>query len=63
MKQLAIFRGAFILAITLFKSLVYRSTLIYRCPTCNLCLKRFDKICLRCDTELDWEMIDEEETG
>ena len=54
MKELAIFRGAFILAITILKSLIYRSTLMYRCPSCSLVLKRFDNICPRCSTEIDW---------
>ena len=57
MKKLAILHGAMRLGWLLIKSLFIRSTLIYRCPECNLVVRKATSTCVRCDTVLDWKGI------
>ncbi|MCK4364845.1 MAG: hypothetical protein KAW45_02215 [Thermoplasmatales archaeon] len=56
--KLAIISGAAILGGLLLKALFDRSTNIYRCPTCNLVVRKGVYRCPRCRTFLDWSTID-----
>ena len=52
--KLAIASGAAILGGALLKALFDRNTNIYRCPHCNLVVRKETFQCPRCGTFLDW---------
>jgi len=54
MKKIAILSGVFVLGCTLLKALFFRNTFIYRCPECNLVIRKNAFMCGRCDTLFDW---------
>ena len=60
MNHFGIFYGMTVLAWNLLKSLFRRDTLIYRCPECNLVIRKYDEKCFRCKEIIDWGGIDEQ---
>jgi len=46
--------AAILLGYLILKAIFDPETKIYRCPTCNLVVKKFSRQCLRCKTSLEW---------
>ena len=49
--------GAVILGIALLKAIVDSDTKIYRCPYCNLVVKRNMRVCPRCRNQISWGRV------
>lgn len=54
-KNIAIIGGAAIFGAILFKALFDRGTKIYRCPVCNLVVRKNTPVCPRCGSHLRWD--------
>jgi len=53
----AIAIAAVILGALLLKAIFDRNAHGYRCPRCNLIIRRYANPCPRCRTELDWRGV------
>lgn len=53
----AIAIGVGVLAWSLLKALFNPDVEVYRCPECNLVIRKYTDPCIRCGTELDWKGI------
>jgi lipopolysaccharide biosynthesis regulator YciM len=53
----AIAIGAVILGALLAKAIFDRNAHGYRCPRCNLTIRKYTNPCPRCHTELNWKGV------
>ena len=52
--KLAIVFGALVLGVVLLKAIFDKDEKVYRCPVCNLTLKKGETPCPRCKTHIKW---------